>query len=109
MTHSASAPLRVGIVGAAGRGAGFFSAFIHNPQTELVALCDLDLERLQASATHAGTPDLYSTLEEMLDKARLDILVVGTPMPFHVAQSIQALQRNIHVLSEVPAGVTVEE
>jgi predicted dehydrogenase len=45
----------------------------------------------------------------MLERSNLDAVLIGTPMPFHVPQSVAALSRNIHVLSEVPAGVNIEE
>jgi predicted dehydrogenase len=45
----------------------------------------------------------------MLDEVRPDAVVVATPMQFHVPQAIAALARDIHVLSEVTAGVSIEE
>jgi len=45
----------------------------------------------------------------MLDKSGIDAVIVGTPMQLHVPQSIAALQRDIHVLCEVPAAVSVDE
>jgi len=37
------------------------------------------------------------------------VLVVSTPMPLHVPQSVAALERGIHVLSEVPAATDLEQ
>jgi predicted dehydrogenase/GNAT superfamily N-acetyltransferase len=45
----------------------------------------------------------------MLEQSDLDAVVIGTPMQFHVPQSILALERDVHVLCEVPAGVSLEE
>jgi predicted dehydrogenase len=45
----------------------------------------------------------------MLDKSKIDAVVIGTPMHLHASQSIEALKRNIHVLSEVTAGVSIDE
>jgi predicted dehydrogenase len=36
-------------------------------------------------------------------------VIIGSPMHLHVAQSIAALERGVHVLCEVTAGVTIEE
>ncbi len=101
--------LKVGIVGSAGRGGGFFGPFIHNPLTEISALCDINVEGLKKTAEAAGVSSIYSDYEEMLEKAELDIVVIGTPMHLHVTQSVMALQRNIHVISEVPAAVSIKE
>jgi len=40
----------------------------------------------------------------MLGQSDLDAVIVSTPMPLHVPHTIMALDRGIHVLSEVPAG-----
>jgi predicted dehydrogenase len=39
----------------------------------------------------------------------VDAVVIGTPMHFHAPQAIAALQRDIHVLSEVTAAVSLDE
>jgi len=98
--------LRVGIVGGH-RGQSFVLGF--QGQAEVVAICDTDPQRLTETAGKAGASLRYTNYEEMLDKARLDIVVVSTPMPLHAPQSIAALQRDIHVLSEVPAATDLEQ
>jgi len=100
--------LRVGIVGAR-RGGGYLSGFRAVTQTKVVAMCDLQAETLKEAADHAGVELRYTNFDEMLDKARLDIVVVSTPMPLHAPQSIAALQRGIHVMSEVPAATDLEQ
>lgn len=100
--------LRVGIVGTR-RGGGYLSGLRAVAQTELVAMCDLNAQTLKESADHAGVELRYTDFEEMLDKAKLDIVIVSTPMPFHAPQSIMALQRGIHVMSEVPAATDLEQ
>ena len=42
-------------------------------------------------------------------RARPDAVVVSSPMQYHAPQAIAALQRNIHVLSEVTAAVSLDE
>jgi predicted dehydrogenase len=101
--------LKVGIVGAAGRGHSFFSAFVHNPRTRLEALCDLNEAGLRKTAAEVGVDKLYTDYEAMLEKAGLDLVLIGTPMPLHVPQSVMALDRGIHVMSEVPAAVALDE
>ncbi len=100
---------RVGIVGAAGRGGSFFAPFKSNPHTSLEALCDINEEAIRRKADEVGVSKAYTNYEEMLDKAGIDIAVIGTPMPFHAPQAVAALERGIHVLSEVPASVSIEE
>lgn len=101
--------LAVGIVGAAGRGASFFTPFKVNPHTRLEALCDINEDGVKRTAESIGVNKVYTNFEEMLDKAGLDIVMIGTPMPLHVPQAIMALERDIHILSEVPAAVSIDE
>ncbi len=101
--------LKVGVVGAAGRGRACFGALLDHPNACLAALCDLNEESIKKTAADIGASEVYTDYEQMLDKAGLDAVVVGTPMPLHVPQSIMALERGIHVMSEVPASVSVEE
>src|SRR5690349_4428333 len=101
--------LRIGIAGACGRGASFKAACDAVPGVRIAAVCDTNAEGLPAAAQRLGAEEQYTDYEQMLDRARLDAAIVGTPMPLHVPQSIAALRRDIHVLSEVPAGISVEE
>lgn len=104
-----SKDIKVGIVGAAGRGRGFFSAFLNNPDTHIAALCDLRQDELEQTAAEIEVEQTYTDYETMLDRAGIDAVVIGTPMHHHVPQAIQALDRNVHVMSEVPVGVTIQE
>jgi len=91
------------------RAGSFFKAFQTHPDTEIVALCDLSEKTLAEASKATGIDKLYTVYEKMLDDAKPDAVVVATPMQFHVPQSISALQRGIHVLSEVTAAVSIDE
>ncbi len=101
--------LNIGIVGAAGRGASFRAAFDAHPLTRIHAVCDVRQDTLQETAHTLGATEMYTDYEEMLVKSELDAVVIGTPMQFHAPQAIAALERNLHVLSEVTAGVSIDE
>jgi len=100
--------LNVGLVGAAGRAGTFRSALEANG-AHIRAVCDIREDELEACRRRFGAEEAYRDYEQMLDKARLDAVVIGTPMHLHATQAIAALQRNIHVLSEVPAAVSLDE
>ncbi|MBI2193482.1 MAG: Gfo/Idh/MocA family oxidoreductase [Planctomycetes bacterium] len=101
--------IRFGIIGAVGRGSGYVRALSVHPSTEVVALCDIQEEGLKRLGAEIGISHLFTDVEKMLDSGLVNAVVVGTPMPLHVRQSILALDRGIHVLCEVPAGVSMEE
>ncbi len=101
--------LNIGIVGAAGRGASFRAAFDAQPVTRIHAVCDVREDALQEAARTLSATETYTDYDEMLAKSDIDAVVIGTPMQFHAPQAIAALERNLHVLSEVTAGVSIEE
>ena len=100
--------LNVGIVGAAGRGASFRAAFDANASTRIHAVCDVRESLLDEAAEKLGASEKYTDYEEMLAHSEVDAVVIGTPMQFHAPQAILALEQNVHVMSEVTAGVSVE-
>ncbi len=101
--------IRFGIVGAVGRGNSYVRALSAHPATAITALCDIRLEAAQQSAGEIGVDHVFADVEEMLVAGVVDAVVIGTPMQFHAPQAIAALERDIHVLCEVTAGISVEE
>jgi predicted dehydrogenase len=103
---SKSDKLKLGIVGACGRGKSFRAACEALGTVEVRAVCDINAEQLPAAAELLGAAEQSTDYGEMLERSRLDGVIVGTPMPLHVPQAIAALERGLHVLSEVPAAAT---
>lgn len=99
--------LKVGIVGAP-RGGSFVRAFQTIRETELVAICDRDPEALARAAERFAVAQTYTGFDAMVE-ADLDIILVSTPMPLHVPQSVAALRHGKHVLCEVPAATDLEQ
>lgn len=102
-------PIRLGIVGACGRGASFKTACDAVQQVAIQAVCDTDAERLPGARARLGARQQYTDYEEMLDRAELDAVIIGTPMQHHAPMAIAALERGLHVLSEVTAAVSIDE
>ena len=104
---TSSKKLRFGFVGVR-RGARFVDALLAHADTAVSAFCDID----EASAKELAIrydAEAYVDYEQMLDRRDLDAVVITTPMQCHASQTIAALERNIHVLCEVTAAVTLEE
>jgi predicted dehydrogenase len=104
-----SGKIKLGIVGACGRGSSFKAACDAHPDVEIAAVCDLDEKGLEEARMRLGASLKYTDYRMMLDEATLNAVIIATPMPLHVPQSIAALNRGLHVLSEVPAAVSVDE
>ena len=99
--------IRFGIIGAAGRGSSYVRTLQAHAATEITALCDIRAEEVRQHAVDLGIEHAFTDAGEMIDAGVVDAVVVGTPMPFHASQAIRALESDIHVLSEVTAGVSV--
>src|SRR5436190_14868749 len=100
-------------VGLVGKRAGAFVAGITSlPETRITGVCEPDpIERARLADRAGGLPESahFAGYDDLLDKARPDLVVLGTPMHLHVPQAIQALERGTHALSEVTAAVDLEQ
>ena len=104
-----TAGINLGIVGAGGRGASFKLACDAHESVEIQAVCDINEACLDGAMEQLGAKEKFVDCDEMLAKADINAVIIGTPMHFHVPQAIDALERGIHVLSEVPAGISIDE
>ena len=100
--------IKVGIAGFLGRGGNLAAAVEGHPHARVQAVCDIDEERLVPAAASIGS-EPYMDYDRMLSEAELDAVFLGTPMQLHASQAVQALDRDIHVLSEVVAAVSIDE
>lgn len=99
--------LKVGIAGA--RGISNIEGFQAHPEEVVIsAICDLNEDVAKTAAEKYNIPKYYRIFEDMLE-SDLDAVVISTPMQLHVPQTIAALEAEKHVLSEVAAGVTMDE
>ncbi|MGG1515409.1 Gfo/Idh/MocA family oxidoreductase [Paenibacillus oryzisoli] len=102
--------LRVGIVGAGKIFAGSHApAWINNPHTDIVAICDAHLPNAEEQARVLGVDKVYRDYIEMMEREQLDVIGVTTPNAYHAEVSIAALERGIHVFCEKPDAISEGE
>ena len=99
--------LKVGVVGL-GRGMSLLRTFALFEDAKIVAVCDMNEERAMNVKKELSIDAAYSDYNEFLSHD-MDIVVVATPLPFHVSNSIAALESHKHVLCEVPIANSIEE
>lgn len=102
-----SSLLHFGIAGAAGRGGTLAKYVVTNDSAEVAAVCDTNIDAIASDSFERA--ERYRDFYTMLWETELDVILVGTPAPHHVHQSIAALKRDLDVISEVPAGKNVGE
>ena len=99
--------LKVGIVGVR-RGGAYLRDYHRSDRTEVTAICDLDPQKLADAAEEMNLTDsqCFQDYDAFLN-ADTDIVIIGTPIPFHEEQVVKALEAGKHVLSEVTMAHTV--
>ena len=102
-----SSELRAGILGL-GRGGNFVRVLQAMDGVTVVAVADMNVDRLHTFSREHGIPQCFTTCEELL-AADLDIVVVATPVAQHAKQAIAALEAGINVVSEIPTIGTRED
>lgn len=100
----------VGIIGVGG-----ISSYVHLPglrlcpQAEIVALCDIDSERLQQRAGEYGVAHTFTEYEALLQHPAVDAVIVATPTVFHAPIALAAIAAGKHVLVEKQLGMNYAE
>ena len=99
-------PLRLGIAGAP-RGASYLAGLQSAPGAKLVAVYDPFPEARERFRAETGIEFVCERYEQLLE--HVDAVVIASPQQYHVPQAVMALAAGIHVLSEVPAAVSMEQ
>ena len=100
--------LRVAVVGAGTWGAQHARIFARRPDTELVAIVGRTPERAAARAAAYDTT-AYTNIEEMLVKARPDLVTTSLPNEEHFAPTLELIRHGVPLLAEKPLVFSVAE
>lgn len=85
---------------------------------KLVAICDIEESAFTSTVRTNISADggldlsaynLYTDLEEMLDKEKLDFVITALPTYVHEKIAVQVMERGIHVFSEKPMALNPEQ
>ena len=89
-------------------GTGWWATYAHLPaleqrsDVELVALADRSAENLEKAADMFGVANTYTDYRAMLDREKLDGVVVAASHAVHYDAVLAALEHDCHVLVEKP-------
>lgn len=86
---------------------------------QLVAICDVNEQAFKTETkTNLGGNDagydlsqyhLYTDVKELFKKEKLDFVITALPTHLHEKVAVQAMERGIHVFSEKPMALNVEQ
>src|SRR5579862_6667335 len=101
--------MRVGLIGLGNAGYTLhLPALAALPEAQVVGAVDPDRERRERAAAKFGVP-VFETFDQLLDRAKADLIVIGTPPDSHGSYCRKALGAGMHVLCEKPFASSVAE
>ena len=102
-----SRQIRMGVVGG---GFGTHFDWHEHPNSTVAAVTDLRAGRRDALQTKYRCDTVYNSLEEMLRRPEdLDAVAIFSGAPDHFKHVSMCMERGLHVISAVPAVMTLEE
>ena len=107
--------IRVALIGCGGRGRANLANLLSLPNTECVAICDVDNAQMAAALKQvkplAGRrPDLMTQdFRRVLDRKDIDAVIVATPGHWHALPTILACEAGKDVYVEKPLSLTIAE
>ena len=96
---------RAAVIGCGDISALHLAAISGQENVVLVAVCDIDPERLASATDVLGVPG-FSDHIRLLDEIRPDVVHVCTPHHTHAAIAVDALDRGVSVILEKPVAHT---
>jgi len=106
MQTTSSSKLRLGLLGARGVGQAHLHGVADGSDFSIAAVADASDELLGKVQTDFGSADhpiaTYHDYRELLDREKLDAVIIALPTFLHGPATLAALDRGLHVLCEKP-------
>ena len=105
----------VGVVGWGMQGPGNTDTFLGQPDTQVVAACDLDKNHLQAAVNRINSKyknqdcRAYSDYREMMARKDIDVVMLAVPDTWHALLAVEAAKQKKDIYGEKPLARTIAE
>ena len=97
--------VKVGIIGCGGIGSWHFSHLVEFKDVELVAFCDLIIERAENFKKNAGGGKTYTCFKQMLDENEFDAIYICVPPNCHGDIEMVVIDKGLPFLVEKPLAL----
>jgi len=99
--------VRIGVIGIGNMGTSHSGWLAEGriPGAVLSAVCDIDENRRKWAEENLSGVAVYEDYHDMLDSGLVDGIIIAVPHYLHPQMAIDAMERNLHVMVEKPAGV----
>jgi len=102
--------IKIALIGCGGMGTGHLRGYRNIPDAEIVAVCDIVPGRAESKKDLVPeSTAFYTDYKEVLEIPGLDAVDICTPNYLHSVIAVEALNRGLHVFTEKPDAVNVEE
>src|ERR1041384_7499223 len=108
MSDRGAKTFRIGLVGCGRISKNHFDAIRKIDDLTLAAVADIDAERAKKAGEEQGVA-AYTSLEQMLTEANIDIVAICTPSGLHSAQGVAAARAGKHVVTEKPMSISLAQ
>jgi predicted dehydrogenase len=98
----------IAIAGVGYWGKNLLRTFAKLPTAHVIALCDLDPARLDATRKEHPDLECVGDFDALIARKDVDAVLVATPPSKHHAMALKALRAGKHVWVEKPLALTVE-
>ncbi len=100
--------IKVGLIGAGGRGTYTGTMVARNPGAKLTAICDVVDENIAKAKAKTGAVDAkaYRNFQDVLT-SDVDAVIIATPVYLHPDHFEAAVRSGKHIYMEKPAGLDV--
>jgi len=92
--------IRIGLIGAGGRGKEIFRAALRCPNVEAAAVADVYTRRLDEAKAVAPAAKTYRDFRRLLDDKSIQAVLIATPQHQHVLNFVPAMQAGKDVYQE---------
>jgi len=114
--------IALGIIGVGGQGGAHLRLLVHEPQVQIVTICDVDRDRRETakklvdstygSAAPSGTYrgcDTTGDFREVLARPDIDAVLIAVPDHWHALILISAARAGKDIYAEKPFSLTIPE
>ena len=101
--------IRIGVIGYGYWGPNLVRNFVESPATQVVAVADLNQDRLDLVKRRYPGVEVMTDYQDLLEHPDVDAVAISTPVSTHFKLALEALQAGKHVLVEKPMTSTSED
>jgi predicted dehydrogenase len=107
--YGANERVQLGLIGCGERGRYDMGNFVKSGKTDVVALCDIYGNNIDAAKNTAPNAKTFADHRKLLEMKEVDVALIGVPDHWHASCAMDALNAGKDVYVEKPLTLKIEE